>query len=147
MIRFSLKCQKSHEFEAWFRNSVAFEEQSLNQKVICPHCGSTKVSKALMAPGIATSKSKQQQADSSESRQMAKMLESQYRESLKKIRQHIIENSEYVGDRFAEEARKIHYGEDDERGIHGEATKEDVEDLVDEGIDVIPIPENPDDKN
>lgn len=147
MIRFSLKCQKSHEFEAWFRNSVAFEEQSLNQKVICPHCGSTKVSKALMAPGIATSKSKQQRADSSESRQMAKMLDSQYRDSVKKIRQHIIENSEYVGDRFAEEARKIHYGEDDERGIHGEATKEDVEDLVDEGIDVIPIPENPDDKN
>ncbi|MGI9570150.1 MAG: DUF1178 family protein [Desulfobulbia bacterium] len=147
MIRFSLKCQKSHEFEAWFRNSVAFEEQSLNKKVVCPHCGSTKVSKALMAPGISTSKSKRQQPDSSESRQMAKLLDSKYRESVKMIRQHIIENSEYVGDRFAEEARKIHYGEDDERGIHGEATKEDVEDLVDEGIDVIPIPENPDEKN
>lgn len=147
MIRFSLKCQKSHEFEAWFQNSVAFEEQSVNQKVVCPRCGSTKVTKALMAPGIATSRSKQRQTESANSRQMAKLLDSKYREAVKNIRQHIMKHSEYVGDRFASEARKIHYGEETERGIHGEATREDVEDLVEEGIDVIPIPQDPDEKN
>ncbi len=147
MIRFNLRCQKSHEFEAWFKNSEAFEQQSVSRKVVCPQCGSKKVTKALMAPSISTSRFKQKKDDKVESRPMAKMLESDYRNAVRKIRQHIVENSEYVGDRFTEEARKIHYEEAEKRGIYGEANSDDVAELIDEGIDVMPIPDNPDDNN
>jgi len=147
MIRFNLRCLKSHEFEAWFQNSEVFEKQAGSRKVVCPHCGSKKVTKALMAPSISTSKSKWSKSESAQPRQMAKVLDPDHREAVRRIREHIIDNSEYVGDRFAEEARKNHYEEEAKRGIYGEATGDDIAELIDEGIDILPLPVNPDDRN
>ncbi|MGH6763914.1 MAG: DUF1178 family protein [Phyllobacterium sp.] len=137
MIRFALHCDQSHEFEGWFRNNEDFDRQHAKKLVSCPVCGSHKVGKALMAPSVSTGRQKEKIAVAMN--QMA----SELREMTRKIR----ENSDYVGDKFAEEARKIHFGEADARGIYGEATVEEVKELVDDGVDVMPLPVLPDDRN
>ena len=133
MIVFDLKCRKAHVFEAWFRDSASFEAQSKAGKVQCPVCGSKKVVKALMAPNLATG----------EAREMA-LVETEkaaeVRQKLKEIRQHVEDNCDYVGAQFAEEARKIHYGEEEARGIYGETSDDEAKALEDEGVAVQRIP-------
>lgn len=141
MIRYRLSCDQGHEFEAWFRNSAVYDEQRAADQVECPECGSADISKTLMTPGIP---SKGGTASSeSESSDAAGVVTDMAR----KLRAHVEANADYVGDRFAEEARKIHYEEVEPRGIYGEATVEEAVDLRDEGVEVHPLPASPDDKN
>ncbi len=157
MIRFSLRCQKGHEFEGWFRNGDTFDRQAKRREVRCPECGSPKVTKAIMAPAIAkggrrapaevpTTPATPDPApaaaapppvapDASEIHVAGKL-----REALREMRRFIEKNAEYVGPRFADEARKMHNGESDERSIYGEATDAEAEELRDEGIEFGRIP-------
>lgn len=168
MIRYAVACELAHEFEGWFRNSEDFDRQCALRLVTCPHCGSANVHKQLMAPSVATSRSRearQAQPEVSEAsaspapaapppavQQASALLAANpaYRdmlEGLRKIRQKVIESSEDVGSSFAEEARKIHYGESEERNIYGRTSPQDAMELIEEGIAVLPLPELPDDKN
>jgi len=142
MIRFSLVCENDHEFDGWFSNSQDFEKQLKRGLVTCPSCASPKVSKSLMAPSVSTSRVKETMAVTK-----ADTARRQLMGEMKKLRDKIVESSEDVGVRFPEEARKIHYGESEERGIYGEASRDDVESLLDEGIEIAPLPVLPDDVN
>lgn len=139
MIKYRLVCQSQHEFEAWFSNSDAFERQAELEQVTCPECGSPRVAKAMMAPNVAHRTSA---SDGLPSDRRKSVLD-----QLAKLREQVLANAEYVGPRFADEARKIHYEEDDQRGIYGEATGEEVQALTEEGIDVLPLPRLPKDNN
>ncbi|PYE88913.1 DUF1178 family protein [Phyllobacterium leguminum] len=141
MIRFSLHCDKDHEFEGWFRNNEDFDRQAKRGLVSCPVCDSQSVEKALMAPSVSTASAKEKIAVGMGEAQRA--LIEQMRELSRKVR----DNADYVGDKFAEEARKIHFGETDPRGIYGEATQEEVTALVDEGVEIMPLPVFPEDRN
>lgn len=167
MIRYRLACPKRHEFEAWFPSSEACDAQMKKKLVACPSCGSTKVSKALMAPSVVTSERKAKRpsrprkmteveapAASPQAEPVAPvathMLSGPQREmlqQLKSMRDKILADAEYVGPRFAEEARKIHHEEASGRGIYGEASPDEVKELASEGIDVFPIPVLPEDHN
>jgi hypothetical protein len=131
VIVYSLSCNKGHAFEGWFKDSAAFDEQSKAGKLVCPMCDSHKVAKAPMAPSVRGTKAEQQSAPV-EMRKMTQFMTG--------LRKYVTENAEYVGPRFAEEARKIHYGETDDRHIYGEATLKEAKELVDEGVDVAPLP-------
>jgi hypothetical protein len=141
MIRFSLHCDHGHEFEGWFRDNADFARQAERKLVSCPVCNSPEVQKSLMAPAVSTSRSKEQVAIAMGEAQ--KQVLQQMRELSRAVR----ENADYVGDQFAEEARKIHFGETEARGIYGEASKEDVHSLIEDGVDVMPLPVFPEDKN
>lgn len=141
MIRFSLNCDRDHEFEGWFRNGDDFETQKKRGFVSCPVCGSSKVDKALMAPSVSTGRKREQIALAAGETQRKMMA--QLREMTKQVR----ENADYVGDNFAEEARKIHFGETDPRGIYGEASGDEVKALLEDGVEVMPLPEFPEDRN
>ncbi len=141
MIRFSLHCDHGHEFEGWFRDNADFDRQSERRLVSCPVCNSPEIQKSLMAPAVSTSRSKEQVAIAMDQEQ--KQVLEQMRELSRKVR----ENADYVGDQFAEEARKIHFGETEARGIYGEASKEDVHSLIEDGVEVMPLPVFPEDKN
>ena len=134
MIAFDLRCAKDHVFEVWFKDSAAYAEQVKAKAVSCPTCGDKKISKALMAPNVATGVSR------SRSGQSTGPTPEQMRAAMVELREAVEANSEYVGDEFPEEARKIHYGETEARGIHGEATDDEAEALVDEGVEVTRIP-------
>jgi len=138
MILYSLTCENEHRFEAWFRDSAAFDAQASRKRVLCPHCQSPKVGKAPMAPAI----SKGAQGPSKRLRGQAHMAGSDPKlaEMLAKVRAHVEQNFDYVGEKFPEEVRRIHYGESEERGIYGEATVEDTKELIEEGIAVSPLP-------
>lgn len=141
MIRFDLICDKSHRFDAWFGSGDAYDNQAKRGLVVCPHCGSSDVKKALMAPAVATARKteKVSMASAEAQKQALKMLQNMAREARQK--------GEYVGDKFAQTAREIHEGWQPERGIYGEATSEEVKGLIDDGISVLPMPELPEDKN
>ncbi|MEJ5901462.1 DUF1178 family protein [Ochrobactrum teleogrylli] len=141
MIRFSLHCDHGHEFEGWFRDNADFDRQSEMKFVSCPVCNSHKVQKALMAPAVSTARAKEKIAMALGEAQK-KVLE-EMRDLSRKVR----ENADYVGDKFAEEARKIHFGETEQRGIYGEASREDVHSLLEDGVDVMPLPVFPEDQN
>ena len=143
MIRYQLKCHCKNEFESWFRSSADFDQQLEEKLLSCPLCGSTEISKALMAPNVSTSRLKKQ---TSENQSRDRELE-ELRVAARKIREHVVENSEYVGDKFANEARKIHYGDVPQRGIYGEADSDDLRELSEEGVEVMPLPSLPEDKN
>lgn len=136
MICYDLKCDKEHGFEGWFANMAAFDAQSANGELACPVCGSLKVGKALMAPNIA------RKGSSKQSRRAAMAAPSQLemRRFLQQVRKQVEQNSEHVGEKFPEEARKIHHGEVEQRNIYGDATPEQVEELRDEGIEIAAIP-------
>jgi hypothetical protein len=143
MIKYRLICNESHEFEGWFRGSAEYDEQASNGHLSCPVCASTAVSKAVMAPNVATSKGV------SPSPRQAPGPERQ-REifaALRKLRSEVEARSTYVGERFAEEARKIHFGEAEERVVHGEATLDEVHALSEDGVPVMPLPRLPKDLN
>jgi len=130
VIVYNLRCKNGHEFEGWFRDSSAYEMQAEEGDLCCPSCNSRGVEKAIMAPAVATSE--RPALSNPEARKM--------RQFMTGLRKYVQENAEYVGPKFAEEARKIHYGESVERHIYGESTMEEAQELVEEGVDVAPLP-------
>ncbi|MEW6089836.1 DUF1178 family protein [Parvibaculum sp.] len=137
MIRYSLICDREHEFDGWFASSDGFDAQLAAGEVLCPHCGSPNVSKALMAPNIARGKALS--ADTSPQAVFAEKLGMM----MLALKKHVEENCDYVGDAFAEEARRIHYGEAEHRDIYGEATLDEARELIEEGVEVAPLPVMP----
>jgi len=160
MIRYTLNCEHGHSFESWFANSAAYDKQVKRKLVTCPVCNSAKVEKAIMAPRLG-------RAETAETPQMpppappmpvpavpaaAPMAvmsppERELRKKLKELREHITNNADYVGARFPEQARKIHYGEIEHRSIYGEASPEEAKELHEEGIEFHPLPILPDEFN
>ncbi len=143
MILYQLQCDSEHQFEAWFKDSQTYDKQAKRNLLTCPICGSTKVGKALMAPRINKSRnvSPSIAGDSVPAKGVnVSPQNEELRKKLKELRAEIEKNCDYVGDQFAEEARKIHYGEADAKNIYGEASLEDAKELVDEGVDFTPIP-------
>jgi len=138
MISYQLRCQTGHEFEAWFRSSAGYDEQRASGDVSCPLCGDLEISKAPMAPAVASKKGKPSKHEI-----RAQEVAREVLDAVDKMRNRVEENCDYVGDQFADEARKIHYGETKERGIYGEATKEETQDLDEEGIEVYQLPMAP----
>ena len=141
MIKFTLHCEQAHDFEGWFRNNEDFETQQKRGFVECPVCGSNKVAKALMAPAVSTARKKESIALAINEQQKRALAQ------LKAMADSIRANAENVGDKFAEEARKIHFGEVEARGIYGEASPEEVRGLVEDGVEFMPLPVFPDDRN
>ena len=142
MIRYSLSCEVGHAFEGWFASSSSFEAQKADGTVTCPACGSTMVNKALMAPAVATSRQKDSMRVAAHVPDHQEAIT-----ALRKIRKHLTENADYVGPKFAEEARRIHYNETEKRGIYGEASSDEAKSLAEEGIEFHPLPVLPEDHN
>ena len=138
MIQFALQCSNGHRFDAWFRNAAAFDEQQARGIVSCAVCSDGRVEKALMAPAVATSE--KSMAMSAGVPDPAKL-----RAMLRAYRQQVMAQADNVGERFADEARKIHFEETEARGIYGQATRDEVAALLDDGIDVMPLPDLADD--
>jgi len=130
VIVYNLRCKNGHEFEGWFKDSSAYDAQAGQGQLGCPTCNSRRVEKAIMAPAVTTGQ--RQPLSSAESRKM--------RQFMTGLRKYVQENAEYVGPKFAEEARKIHYGETADRHIYGESTLEEAQELAEEGVDVAPLP-------
>ena len=141
MIRYDLVCENEHFFESWFKDSKSYQKQLDTNEIVCPECDSSNILKALMAPGIP------KKTNTKNGNVIANSSSRSINDAIRKIRDEIKKNSEYVGDQFPEEARKIHYNEAEMRSIYGKASKTEITELVDEGIDIIQIPEIPDDKN
>ena len=169
MIRYRLQCPDDHQFDAWFANSAAYDTQATRGLVACAVCDSIKIEKAMMAPNVATKSNNKAdrlaaakvtppQTDAAEvaaTNSVALTGEAAKRAAvaqelvalMRRVRSEVEAKAEYVGPNFAEEARKIHYDEAPNRGIYGEATKRDVVALLDEGIDIMPLPDVPEDRN
>jgi len=160
MIHYNLRCNKGHAFESWFQSSSAYESQEKRKLVSCPACGSTKVERAIMAPRIVSKKGRQvsqpapvpaatpatdMTAPTSTPLLMAQ--ERELRAKIKELREHIVKNADNVGERFPNEARKMHYGEIEHRPIYGEASPNEAKALLEEGVEVMPLPTLPDDRN
>ncbi|NHT79016.1 DUF1178 family protein [Rhizobiaceae bacterium CRRU44] len=142
MIRYALTCDKGHGFEGWFGSSADFEAQSESGLVTCPICGTASVNRALMAPALSTGRRKD--------KQRGLMMDQAQQVAISKIREMVSTiraNADDVGEKFPEEARKIHYGEVEARGLIGRATVEEARALIEEGIDVAPLPILPDEVN
>jgi len=151
MILYRLRCSKGHEFESWFKDSKTYERQEKKSLIGCAVCGDAKVARAVMAPRIGSKSKKAADieaptpapAPSPEQQQMAALtrrMPKELREALLKVRAEVEKNCEHVGEKFAEEARKIHYGESDKRGIYGETSDEEAEALAEEGIEFGRLP-------
>lgn len=148
MIKYALACEQAHEFESWFPSSEAFESQRKRGFVTCPFCDSVKVEKQIMAPSVArTDKASKALAPEVQPVAVLSEKERELRAALKALREHVMKNAEDVGKGFVEEARKMHYGETEERSIYGEADLAEARSLLEEGIDVLPLPIVPDDRN
>ena len=173
MIRYSLLCERRHEFEIWFQNSADYDKQQKRGLVTCPACGSGKVEKAIMAPSLgrgsgrgaslptpdvapappqaeASAPPQAETPAASEPKTPVAMMSPQERElrsKLKELRDHLVKNAENVGGKFPEEARKMHYGEIEHRSIYGEASPQEAKELLDEGIEFHPLPVLPDERN
>ena len=142
MIRYSLSCDNAHGFEGWFSEGADFERQVASGLLTCPVCGSASISKTLMAPSVSTARRKEEK--------QAIVTDLARQEAIAKIKEAVASikaNAEDVGEKFPEEARKIHYGETDARGIIGQASFAEVRDLLEEGIEIAPIPVLPEDAN
>ena len=142
MIRYSLICDSAHSFEGWFSASADFDQQVQSGFLTCPTCGSSAITKGLMAPSVATARKKEERQHVAMDVARQEMIA-----KLKEAVDAIKANAEDVGERFPEEARKIHYGEADARGIIGQASLSEVRELVEEGIEVAPLPVLPEDAN
>jgi hypothetical protein len=157
MIRYNLRCDRGHAFESWFQSSSAYDSQVKRKLVNCPSCGSAKVEKAIMAPQIGRKRRdgtapQQPEAASTEvstvpSTPLMMAQERELRAKLKELRDHVVKNADNVGERFPNEARKMHYGDIEHRPIYGEASPDEARSLIDEGIEVTPLPVLPDDRN
>jgi hypothetical protein len=156
MIRYNLRCERGHAFESWFQSSSAYETQEKRRLVNCPNCGSAKVERAIMAPQIVSKKGRESAvpapATSTEvtapaSTPLMMAQERELRAKLKELRDHIVKNADNVGERFPNEARKMHYGDIEHRPIYGEASPDEARSLIEEGVEVSPLPVLPDDRN
>lgn len=153
MILYTLQCAEGHRFESWFPSSSSYEDQRARQLVACPACGSTGVEKAMMAPAVARTDKPlapaAQPAPEAETAPLSVMSEPEtaLRDLMRKVREHVVSNSDYVGGAFADLARKMHEGEVEHRSIYGEATQEEVKSLRDDEIEVFPLPLLPDERN
>jgi hypothetical protein len=163
MIRYSLQCERRHEFEIWFKNSADYDSQAKRGLVTCPACGSGKVEKALMSPSLGRGTRKGGKAPAPEAAPpdtptpaadadktpvaMMSPPEREFRAKLKELREHLTKNAENVGGKFPEEARKMHYGEAEHRSIYGEASPQEAKELLDEGVELHPLPVLPDERN
>src|SRR6266478_3015105 len=174
MIRYTLVCNKRHEFESWFANSAAYDKQAKRGLVTCPLCGSAKVEKALMTPKLARADTPSNheaapahpppspgphageggEGDAAPAAAkvptpvaMISPQEQEFRRKLREMRDHLVKNAENVGSRFPEEARKMHYGEAEHRSIYGVASPKDAKALHDEGIEFSPLPVLPEERN
>ena len=167
MIRYALVCERDHPFESWFANSAAYDKQGKRGLVTCPVCGSAKVDKAIMAPQLARKDKDRPQpapagmpapsfaeappsASAAEDKTPVAMMspqEHEFRVKLRELRNHLVKSADYVGPKFPEEARKMHYGEVEHRSIYGEASPDEAKDLHDEGIAFHPLPRLPDERN
>lgn len=162
MILYQLRCADDHTFEAWFRDSAAFDEQAQDGHVECPYCGSTQVAKAPMAPRIATHRGEERASAEEKqaggdgpsnaipdpninamSSERAQEVAQQILDAVGKIRSYAEENFEDVGEDFAEEARKIHHGEAEERGIYGQASEDEAVELEEDGVEFVRLPGAP----
>ncbi len=137
MIKYNLQCAKEHGFEAWFDNIDSFESQRENGLLRCPSCNSAKVERAIMAPAIPKKSNASRSAPTAPE-------PSSVMQMMQKMKDHVTENFDYVGDQFAEEARAIYYGEKEDRDIYGETSLDDARALVEEGVPVAPLPLLPD---
>lgn len=146
MIKYTLNCAKGHEFEAWFSNSASYDAQAAARAVSCPVCGSGDVTKAMMAPNVVSTKGRETAPRGVPAPQPLAMP-AEFAQLVRDVRSQVAANAEYVGPRFAEEARKIHFDEAEKRGIYGEATASEVRALLDDGIDCTPLPPLPEDQN
>lgn len=160
MIRYALRCERDHTFESWFQSSSAYESQVKRKLVECPTCGSTKVEKAIMAPRIVSKKGRDAApvpaapvpAPAPEvilpgPTSLLMAQERELRAKIKELREHIVKNADNVGERFPNEARKMHYGDIEHRPIYGDASPEEARALIEEGVEVTPLPVLPDDRN
>jgi hypothetical protein len=167
MIRYALICDQRHEFESWFSDSAAYDKQFKRKLIACPHCGSTRVDKAIMAPRLGGARKRAVAAEPEASPvelpapavtaapatpekapvAMLSPQEKEFRAKLKELRDHLTKNADNVGAKFPEEARKMHYGEIEHRSIYGEASPQDAKDLAEEGIEFHPLPVLPDERN
>jgi len=160
VIRYALNCQDGHAFESWFANSTAYDKQAKRGLVTCPICGSAKVEKAIMAPRLSRNEDiavpalpmppiPQPPSPAAAKAPVAIMSppERELRKKLKELREHVTKNADYVGPRFPEQARKIHYGETEHRSIYGEASPDEAKALHEEGIEFHPLPILPDEFN
>jgi hypothetical protein len=159
MIHYNLRCKEGHAFESWFQSSSAYEQQERRKQVECPVCGSSDVERAIMAPQIVTKKGRDaaptepavapaaEMTPPSPSTPLLMTQERELRAKLKELRDHIVSNADNVGERFPSEARKMHYGDIEHRPIYGEASPDEARALIDEGVEVTPLPVLPDDRN
>jgi hypothetical protein len=141
VITYALVCANDHRFDAWFRNAEAYETQHKRGIVTCPVCSTGNVGKALMAPSVSRAGSEKVTVSAGH----PKLAE--LREAMVALRNKVTSEADYVGDKFAEEARKIHFNEVEARGIYGEATREEVASLVEDGVDFMPLPGLPEEHN
>jgi hypothetical protein len=163
MIRYALRCERDHTFESWFQDSSAYDQQVKRKLVSCPVCNSVKVDKAIMAPRIVSKKSRERAepvaatapapavpetpAPATGSTPLVMAQERELRAKLKELRDHIVKNADNVGEKFPNEARKMHYGDIEHRPIYGEASPEEAKSLIEEGVEVSPLPVLPEDRN
>ena len=163
MIRYALRCDRDHTFESWFQSSSAYESQVRRKLVSCPVCDSVKVEKAIMAPRIVGKKGRESaepviapapaetpaatETPAAGSTSLMMAQERELRAKIKELRDHIVKNADNVGEKFPNEARKMHYGEIEHRSIYGEASPEDAKELHEEGIEFHPLPALPEDRN
>jgi len=150
MIRYALVCAKGHSFESWFQNSAAYDKQAKRALVTCPICGTAKVEKEIMSPRLAGARQREQAPAVSNEKTPVAMVspqEHELRKKLKELRDHLTRNADNVGQKFPEEARKMHYGEIDHRSIYGEASPDEAKKLHEEGVEFHPLPVLPDDRN
>ena len=156
MIHYNLRCERGHAFESWFQSSSAYETQEKRKLVSCPSCGSTSVERAIMAPQIVSKKGRESavpapaaatDVTTPTSTPLLMAQERELRAKLKELRDHIVKNADNVGERFPNEARKMHYGDIEHRPIYGEASPDEARSLIEEGVEVTPLPVLPGDRN
>jgi len=141
LIQYALHCDRDHSFDAWFKSASAYDEQQARGIVTCPVCGSTAVDKAMMAPAVSRAGSGKVSLSSGhpDPAQILAMLRA--------YRAKVVSEADNVGDKFAEEARKIHFEEAPQRGIYGQASRDEVAELIEEGVDFLPLPDLPEGHN
>jgi hypothetical protein len=152
LIKYALACEAGHGFESWFRSSADYDAQRKQNLVACPVCGSQTVEKQIMRPSVArTNKARvRNEAPAAAEKAPVAMMspqEQELRKKLKELREHVTKNADYVGEKFPELARQMHYDEIEHRSIYGEAKPEEVRELLDEGVEVQPLPVLPEDRN
>jgi hypothetical protein len=152
LIKYALACEAGHGFESWFRSSAEYDAQRKKNLIACPMCGSLTVEKQIMRPSVArTDKAgaRKEAPAPAEKAPVAMMSpqEEEFRKKLKELREHVTKNADYVGEKFPELARQMHYEEIEHRSIYGEAKPEEVRELLDEGVEVQPLPVLPEDRN